>query len=774
MDTDITDDQFRAQVGAWLRANLPADMVQRARTEVHPSREDMLGVVAVLSKAGWSVPHWPVEHGGPGWSPMRRYIFEQELSLAGGPTNNIQGVSLVGPVIYTYGTRAQKERYLAAIREGREFWSQGFSEPESGSDLASLRTRAVRDGDDYVVDGQKIWTSQAMMADMLFCLVRTDAAAKPQRGISFLLIPMKSPGITVRPIVSIDEGESLCEVFFDAVRVPVGNLVGDEGRGWDYAKFLLANERVQTAEVPRNMFYLQRLVEIARAQVHGGAPLIDDPVFRQRVAHAAIDLIGLEAAVVSMLETQDANPMAPSSLKVVGCELMQQLLGLQVDALGVHAAAFIPGPGHDGAHASPGTSQTPAPAHASGVSAEFLFRRAATIYGGSSEIQKNIISKVLFAGEDVGAPALTGELAMLRDSVERFARGQYPVDGRMRRDVPTPEQARERWLGLAGLGITALGLPESLGGMGGVPELAVACEALGAGLVSEPFVGVTVLAGQLVGALDAGNALTGELARGLIEGDVPLAFAHEEEDSARGQPATVARRDGDDYLIEGDKLAVIGGGIAQRFLVSASVDGELGVFAVDASTPGLQVRPYRAIDGQALAALALRQVRVPATGRLDFGAAGATRAVERALDVARVMACADAVGAMDRALVITRDYLCTRKQFGSALSEFQALRHRVAEMYAERVVARALVRKALAALDSDADDDGAARQRLVAACKTRVGRAAMFVANQSVQLHGGIGMTDEYVIGRYYKRLFTFDVLLGGQSHHTRRFAWSL
>ncbi|MEN9316170.1 MAG: hypothetical protein RIS35_2563, partial [Pseudomonadota bacterium] len=390
--SEETDAQFRARVRAWLRENLPEDMVRRSRDGVHPSREDMLGVTALLSKVGWSVPHWAPEYGGPGWSAMRAFIFEEELTLAGGPSNNIQGVSLVGPVIYTFGTPAQKERFLAPIREGREFWSQGFSEPNSGSDLASLRTRAVRDGDVYVVDGQKIWTSQAMYADWLFCLVRTDPQVKPQLGISFLLIDMKSPGITVRPIPSIDEGESLCEVFFDAVRVPVDNLVGQEGRGWDYAKFLLGRERVQTAEVPRNKLYLSRLRAIAGIEQRDGRPLIEDPVFAHRIAQAEVDLIGLEAAVVGAIDARDDSALTPSALKVVGCELMQRQLGLQVEALGDLGAALH---SHSGL-ALPGAAVPDGDAE--GVVSEFLFRRAATIYGGSNEVQKNIIAKLLFSG----------------------------------------------------------------------------------------------------------------------------------------------------------------------------------------------------------------------------------------------------------------------------------------------------------------------------------------------------------------------------------------
>ena len=222
---------FRADVRAFLRENLPADMAARNLTAVHQSRQDILGWTGILAKKGWSVPKWPVAYGGTGWSARRLAVFEEELDLAGAPGNNIQGVSLVGPVIYSFGSDAQKARYLQKIRAGEEYWSQGFSEPNSGSDLASLRTRATRDGDSWVIDGQKIWTSQSMDADMCFVLARTDATVKQQLGISFFLVSLRAPGVTVRPIRSIDEGESLCEVFFDNVRVPLDSLVGEAGKG---------------------------------------------------------------------------------------------------------------------------------------------------------------------------------------------------------------------------------------------------------------------------------------------------------------------------------------------------------------------------------------------------------------------------------------------------------------------------------------------------------------------------------------------------------------
>ncbi len=274
---------------AFLREALPPETARRNLRGFHPTKADMQAWTRILHARGWSAPHWPVEHGGTGWSPLRRHLFDEECFAGGAPPTCTAAFSLVAPVIQRFGTRRQQQRHLPPILRGDTFWGQGFSEPNAGSDLASLRTRAVREGDHYVVDGQKTWTTEGHHADWLFCLVRTDTTAPPQRGISFLLIDACSPGITIRPIVSIDGAHSLNEVFFDAVRVPVDNRVGDEGQGWTCAKFLLENERAFSAEVPRNKRMLARLKRIAAA-----TGLDADPLFTHRVAELEAELQALE------------------------------------------------------------------------------------------------------------------------------------------------------------------------------------------------------------------------------------------------------------------------------------------------------------------------------------------------------------------------------------------------------------------------------------------------------------------------------------------------
>ncbi|MET0546780.1 MAG: acyl-CoA dehydrogenase family protein [Caulobacterales bacterium] len=391
---DPADEAFRAECRAFIKENLPANMARRGERDFHPRRDDMEYWMRALNKRGWSVPHWPAEYGGPGWRPIQKYIFEEEMRAGFAPSVDRIGTELVGPVIYTFGTDAQKEKYLPSIRNADTFWCQGFSEPEAGSDLPSLRTRAVREGDFYIVNGQKTWTTEGHNADMMFALVRTDPNVKPQQGISVLLIDMKSPGLVRRPIYTIDEGLSVNEVFFDDVRVPAENLVGPEGQGWTMAKFLLTNERTNSAEAPHTKRDLAQVERIARAQLKDGRPLIEDPAFSAKLAQIKIELLALEYAVFRVLYAEGnegANAVA-SVIKTRGSELRQRIADLAVEALGGYGIAVASAP--DGRHdlRTDGLSP-PIPDYGYGLTAKAMFRRATTIYGGANEIQRTIIAK---------------------------------------------------------------------------------------------------------------------------------------------------------------------------------------------------------------------------------------------------------------------------------------------------------------------------------------------------------------------------------------------
>lgn len=387
---------FREEIRAFIRQVLPPEMAERQRRKVanNAAVPDLLEWMRILNDHGRAVPHWPVEFGGCGWSPMQLFIFNEELYANDAPEFDWGGTHMLGPVLYTYGSKDLQDRFLPMIREGATMWAQGFSEPGSGSDLASLRTSAERVGDKYIVNGQKIWTSGASHADWGFFLVRTDKTVKPQRGISFLIIKMDTPGVTVREIPQINGEAHLCEVFLDNVEVPADQLIGEEGMGWTYAKFLLEHERTTSSFIYWSKRELARAKDIARGERIDGRPLADDPVYRAQFARLEADLIALEWSVLRVLghETFDAPEAAAASvLKIRGSELQQEVTMLQVDLLGAKSLRFF-----DVAPTPPPAPSPDWPDYVSGRTTVALINRAATIYGGTKQVQKNILAKLAF------------------------------------------------------------------------------------------------------------------------------------------------------------------------------------------------------------------------------------------------------------------------------------------------------------------------------------------------------------------------------------------
>ncbi|MEX0404647.1 pimeloyl-CoA dehydrogenase large subunit [Aquibium sp. LZ166] len=397
MDLRFTDEEraFREEVRAFFRDNVPEETRTKMDDGEHLEKDDFVRWTRILNAHGWGVPHWPVEYGGTGWDPMRQYIYLEELQKYPAPQPLPFGVNMVGPVIYTFGSEEQKKRFLPRIANLDDWWCQGFSEPGAGSDLASLKTRAVREGDHYVVNGQKTWTTLAQYADWIFCLVRTDTKAKKQEGISFLLIDIKTPGIEVRPIVTIDGGREINEVFLTDVKVPVENLVGQENKGWDYAKFLLGNERTNIARIGMSKQRIARIRELAGKEMSSGRPLIEDERFREKLAAIEIDLKALEltqlrvvAADAKRGNTGRPDP-ASSILKIKGSEIQQATTHLLMEVMGPYAVPYIPE--HDDRWNEPSEVPDYAPSAAPNY---FNFRKV-SIYGGSNEIQKNIIAKAV-------------------------------------------------------------------------------------------------------------------------------------------------------------------------------------------------------------------------------------------------------------------------------------------------------------------------------------------------------------------------------------------
>ena len=396
MDLRFTPEEiaFRDEVRAFFKEALPANVKKKMTEGRHLVKEDMVTWQRILAKKGWAVPHWPMEYGGTGWSPMQQYLFLEEMMMAPAPPPLPFGVNMVGPVIYTFGSAAQKARFLPRIVNIDDWWCQGFSEPGSGSDLASLKTTAKRDGDHYLVNGQKTWTTLAQYADWIFCLVRTDGAAKKQEGISFLLIDMKTPGIVVRPIELIDGGHEVNEVFFDDVRVPAENLVGQENKGWDYAKFLLGNERVGIARIGLSKQRVRRIKELAGKEMNGERPYIENTRFREKLAAVEIELKALEMTqlrvVAGEAKRERGKPDPASSiLKIKGSEIQQATTELLLEVVGPYAAPY------QGEH-DEGWNEPPiGPDWAGPVAPMYFNYRKVSIYGGTNEIQKNIIAKAI-------------------------------------------------------------------------------------------------------------------------------------------------------------------------------------------------------------------------------------------------------------------------------------------------------------------------------------------------------------------------------------------
>ncbi|PIE13610.1 MAG: pimeloyl-CoA dehydrogenase large subunit [Rhodobacterales bacterium] len=395
MDLNFTqeDQDFRAEVREFIAANLPAEMAERVRNNAPMTKEDTLVWQKILHDKGWLTYSWPAEFGGPGWGPIKQFIFEDEMARACAPRLLPFGLKMLAPVLMKFGSRQQQNYWLPRMCDGTDWWCQGYSEPGSGSDLASLKTAAVRDGDHYVVNGQKTWTTLGQHADMIFCLVRTSTEGKPQEGISFLLVDMTSPGIEVRPIKTIDGGHEVNEVFLTDVRVPVENLVGEENRGWTYAKYLLTHERTNIAGVGKSNQELKRLKDLAASQMRNGKPLIEDPLFAARLARVEIDLMNMETTNLRVLAAAEGGSVPgpeSSMLKIIGTEIAQEIDDLQRRALGRRAQALTPevdDPGYNGAFVAPHGFQ-----HASEV---YFNHRKTTIYGGSTEVQKNIITKMV-------------------------------------------------------------------------------------------------------------------------------------------------------------------------------------------------------------------------------------------------------------------------------------------------------------------------------------------------------------------------------------------
>jgi alkylation response protein AidB-like acyl-CoA dehydrogenase len=392
------EEAFRAQVRAFFEAELPADLRARMRLGKRIRKDDLTRWQQILNRRGWGAVMWPKRFGGTGWNVIQQHIFEEERADFGAPPQNAFSLKMLAPVLMEFANSAQQEYFLPRILAGEDWWCQGYSEPGSGSDLASLRTGAVRQGDQYLVNGQKTWNTLGQYADWIFCLVRTSTEGRPQQGISFLLIDMKSRGITLRPITMLDGENEINEIWFDNVQVPVQNLVGDENKGWTYAKFLLTHERTNNAGVGNCKRALKKLKEIAAEQMAYGRPLIEDSRFRDRIAQVELELMALEITNLRVLSAtaNESRALGPevSVLKIKGSEIQQQLAELQMQALGPDALPYLQEALEMDWIADPLFAEHYR-SYAPPLSGQYFNLRKTTIYAGSTEIQKNIISQLI-------------------------------------------------------------------------------------------------------------------------------------------------------------------------------------------------------------------------------------------------------------------------------------------------------------------------------------------------------------------------------------------
>ena len=391
MDLAFTPEEqaFREEIRSWVKANLPADIAQKVHNALRLSRDDMQRWAKILGKKGWLGHGWPKEFGGPGWNAVQKHLFEEECALAGAPRVVPFGPVMVAPVIMAFGNKEQQERFLPGIASGEVWWSQGYSEPGSGSDLASLKCKAERQGDHYVVNGQKTWTTLGQYGEWIFCLVRTSSEGKPQTGISFLLIDMASPGVSVRPIKLLDGECEVNEVWFDNVKVPAENLIGEENKGWTYAKHLLSHERTNIADVNRAKRELERLKRIAKAE-----GVWDDMRFRDQIALLEVDVVALEMLVLRVLSAEKSGKNSldiAGLLKIRGSEIQQRYSELMMLAAGPYSLPFIEEAMDAGWQGDfPGGVVANAP-----LASTYFNMRKTTIYGGSNEVQRNIVAQTV-------------------------------------------------------------------------------------------------------------------------------------------------------------------------------------------------------------------------------------------------------------------------------------------------------------------------------------------------------------------------------------------
>ncbi|MWB79371.1 hypothetical protein GLS40_15130 [Pseudooceanicola sp. 216_PA32_1] len=724
--TQIDYTAFEAEVRSFAETHCPADIRQMVRDSKKITRDAWSRWQKVLFDHGWGAPNWPVEHGGTGWDARQRYIFDTVLAETRCPPQYHHGLRHLGPVLIKYGSQEQRDRFMPGILDGTDWWCQGYSEPGSGSDLASLRTKAERDGDDYVVTGQKIWTSHAHEADWIYALVRTSVEDKKQKGITLLLIPLDSPGITVKQIRTIDNIHHVNEVFFESVRVPVANRIGEEGQGWTYGKYLLSHERLggaNTAPTFQLFDGVKRLTER-----HGGSALRRADI-QLRLIEIESRMLGLKeqgrAAVGAAMRGESLGLM-PSGLKVISCNIQQALCDLAIEAVG---------PTHAARRGTVDPDQADAEA-LRWISTYFL-NRSRTIVGGSDEVQKNLIAGQLFKGGlDPVAPALVP--GPVFDAALRAG-----TDGGI------------NWAAVLGMGWPMTLVPEDQGGAGaGLEDMVAIVEGAARGTLDLNLAMHCAVTPLLLSHAPAG-ALHDRLLAGHMDGSAVVLTALLTDEGGL---------DSRDFSLEPGANPLVSGMLGgvealpgATHLLLASADRLLAV-----PLDGVGIAENATLDGRPTVDLRFGGARAEV---LAEGTAAA-RALNMAQPVGTLLSGVDAVGTMVPVIAQTVAYLQGRRQFDQPLAEFQVLRHRIADMYLTYLNSSAAV---LRAMNDMAEGETAPRS--LAMAKLRSSRDAKTVAHGAIQLHGGMGMTEELPTTRLNKRLLQSGFDFGDAMLHAERLA---
>ncbi|WP_063901326.1 acyl-CoA dehydrogenase family protein [Burkholderia pseudomultivorans] len=716
---------FRQKIADYIEANVPAEVRAATRANRKLGRELLSRYTAAMAKGGlgYSAPGWTKEFGGPGWDVMQRLIFEEVTAAMDCPQLYHHGIGHIGPVIQAFGTDAQKARFLPPIIDGSEWWCQGYSEPGAGSDLASLKTSAVLDeaGEHYIVNGQKIWTSHAQEADIMYTLVRTSNAGKPQEGITLLLIPMNSPGIEVRPIHTIDQWHHVNEVFLNDVKVPVFNRIGAEGQGWSYGKFLLDRERLSPALTPRLLRHVQQVTELVRDKIRekGATPSLLKAL--DRLFEVEAGAYGTREILLSAIREDMAGTLQSSkssALKMACSKQSQEVTSIAMDVLGPEYAARL----------LPLTTPEDELNLERNFVHTYLFYRSRTLAGGSTEVQKNIIAKSIM---DAGYAVTTMFRGDLFDSSSRLAAAAETHQGNA-----VEGKASGKWRQALELGWQSVLVSEDNGGIGAtLADLAGIVEAASRYPNVAPLVERCAVAPVLLEAAAAAPTVPPVLEQ-LLSGEASVSPVLQSHLGTPLQAATVS--------LEGKVLrgAVRGSNESEpatHLIFNASTPQGQALVLIERARLAEHARFFGGIDGTVTADYVVDGLQVN-EGDIILTGAAANVAVNQALQIGALLTCVQIVGAVGAQVEQTIQYLNDRVQFGKPLAVHQALRHNVVDCYVAYEGIKGQVARLIEGFEGS---DDCAIDRLVILTKMFCAGVAREVGHAVIQMHGGMGMTVE-------------------------------